>query len=339
MIRRVLAVRQDNNGDVLLTGPALRSIAARAQLDLLCGPRGASAGALLPGVSEVLVWEAGWIDAEPQSIRRCDVDGFVDFIGGRYDEGIVFTSFHQSALPIALLLRMAGIKRIGAISVDYAGSLLDVRHRVDDEIHEVERALSLAGAMGYAPPAGDDDRLRLRSLPDARAFDGDYVVVHPGCTMSARTWNAEGFRDTVTALGDAGFDVAVTGDAGEGALTSYVAGGHSRARDVGGRTTFAEFAAIVAAARAVVCGNTAATHVAAATGTPVVEIFPPTIPFARFSPWRVPYQVFGDPSIPCAGCRARICPKPGHPCVRDVRPSELVAAVERVARTTLELVP
>ncbi len=42
----------------------------------------------------------------------------------------MFTSFHQSALPLALLLRLAGSAAITAISDDYPGSLLDVRHRV-----------------------------------------------------------------------------------------------------------------------------------------------------------------------------------------------------------------
>ena len=338
-MKRVLAVRQDNNGDVVLIGPALRAIAAGAHVDLLCGPRGASAGALLPGVSDVLVWESAWIDAEPKRVSRADVDAFVDRIDGRYDEAVVFTSFHQSPLPTALLVRMAGVGRVGAISVDYPGSLLDVRHNVDDEAHEVERALSLAEAMGYALPAGDDDHLRLRAIPASSRIQEAYVVVHPGCTMPARTWNPEGFRDTVTALGDAGFAVAVTGTNDERALTAYVSGGHPLARDFGGTTTFAEFAALVAGAAAAVCGNTATTHVAAAVQTPVVEIFPPTISFARFFPWRVPFEAFGDQHIACAGCRARICPLRGHPCLRDVTPQRLVEAVERIARRSAELVP
>src|SRR3712207_7032811 len=43
------------------------------------------------------------------------------------DEALVLTSFHQSALPVALLLRLAGVPTIAAYSDDYPGSLLDVR--------------------------------------------------------------------------------------------------------------------------------------------------------------------------------------------------------------------
>ncbi len=331
-MKSVLAIRQDNNGDVLLVGPALRAIASQARVDLICGPRGAAAGALLPAVDALSVWEAAWIDAHPHAVSRIDVDAFVDSVRNRYDEAVIFTSFHQSPLPMALLLRMAGIARIGAISVDYPGSLLDVRHRIDNEMHEVERALSLVGEMGYTLPPGDKGQLRLRQLPPFSLMRAPYVVVHPGCTMAARTWSPQGFRDVTSALCERGYHVAVTGSHDESELTAYVAGAHMGATNFGGATTFAQFAALVAGANAVVCGNTAATHVAAAAGTPVVEIFPPTISFARFYPWMVPYAVFGDHAISCAGCRARTCPFNDHPCLRDVRAHDIADAVARLDR-------
>ena len=64
---------------------------------------------------------------------------------------------------------------VGAVSEDYPGSLLDLRHRLpDDGLHEVERQLSLAQAAGYALPAGDDGHLALRGpLPDVSGVVGD----------------------------------------------------------------------------------------------------------------------------------------------------------------------
>src|SRR4051812_44134628 len=128
----VLAVRLDNDGDVLLAGPAVRALAAGAdRLTLLCGPRGRHAAALLPGVDDVLVWRAPWIDLEPDPVDRAEIDALVDALRAlRLDAAVIFGSFHQSPLPTALLLRMAGVARIAATSVDYPGALLDVRHRI-----------------------------------------------------------------------------------------------------------------------------------------------------------------------------------------------------------------
>jgi ADP-heptose:LPS heptosyltransferase len=336
-VKRALVARQDNNGDVLLAGPAVRAIAAQTDVTLLCGPRGAAAAHLLPGVSDVIVREAEWIDAQPHAIDRASSLAFVDEIASfGFDEAILFTSFHQSPLPLALLLRMAGIARIGAISVDYPGSLLDVRHQVDDDIHEVERALSLARAMGYTLPASDDGSLRMRNVPAAPIPFSHYVVVHPGATVPARAWFPERNAELVARLCASGYNVAVTGGAVERDLTAYVAGASTRALDLGGQTSFAEFAGVVRDAAAVICGNTAAVHVASAMKTPVVELFPPTIPASRFHPWMVPYELLGNQHIACRGCRARVCPFEAQPCLGCVGVEDVLAALERIVRPRTE---
>ncbi len=336
-MKHVLVARQDNNGDVLLIGPAVRAIAARASVTLLCGPRGAAAANMLPGVQDVLVREAEWIDAHPHAIQADATMQFIREIAARaFDEAVIVTSFHQSPLPLALLLRLAGIGRIGAISVDYPGSLLDVRHQVSDDIHEVERALSLTSAMGYALPPNDDACLRMEGVPQYRTPFSSYVIVHPGATVAARAWFPERNAQLVARLCADGYNVIVTGSHEERELTAFVAGGNTRVADVGGMTSFAEFAAIVRGASAIVCGNTAAAHVASAMQTPVVRSFAPTVPAARFHPWMVPYALLGNQDIACKGCRARTCPFEAQPCVRDVSVEDVLAAVRRFAGSAVE---
>jgi len=147
--------------------------------------------------------------------------------------------------------------------------------------------------------------------------------------MAARTWAAERYRELVAALGRAGVRVAVVGNEDERELANFVVG-TSPAQNIAGRTTFAEFAAIVRDAEALVVANSSGIHVASAVGTPVVSIFPPTIPPVRFAPWRVPHVVLGRHDIPCAGCRARVCPIPGQPCIGEVTPDDVVAALARL---------
>ena len=142
----VLAVRLDSDGDVLLAGPAIRALTTSSDtVDLLVSPAGAAAARLLPGVREVLVFDAPWTGYRPRLIA--------DLAGRRYDGAVIFTSFHQSPLPMALVARLAGIPAIAASSVDYPGSLLDVRHTRPDghEVllkpctrHEVLRAVNRA---------------------------------------------------------------------------------------------------------------------------------------------------------------------------------------------------
>jgi ADP-heptose:LPS heptosyltransferase len=328
-VTHVLVARQDNDGDVLLAGPAVRAVAAGAsRVTLLCSPRGRQAAELLPGVDHVAVRGAAWIDPEPDPVERAAIDGFMDELATwRIDTAVIMTSFHQSPLPLALVLRMAGVERIGATSADYPGSLLDVRHRIDDDVHEVVRGLSLVTAMGFAPAAGDDDRLRVRR-PGAPGPADEYVVVHPGASVPARAWAPERHAALVRALAADGWTVVVTGAPSEAPLTARVAGAHGV--DLGGRTTLGELADVLAGAACVVVGNTGPAHLAAAVGTPVVSLYALTVPAVRWRPWRVPHELLSV-EVPCAGCRARTCPVPGHPCVDGVSVEEVVAAVARLA--------
>jgi ADP-heptose:LPS heptosyltransferase len=334
-VRHVLVARQDNNGDVLLAGPAVRAVTASgARVTMLCGPRGEQAARLLPGVSSVLVHEAGWIDPEPVPVSRAGIAALLDLLAAeRFDEAIVLTSFHQSPLPLALLLRLAGVPFVAATSDDYPGSLLDVRHRISDEMHEVERSLSLMAACGHRLPAEDDGALRIR--PDAPGTvpelpDRDYIVVHPGASVPARAWAPERYAALVDALRVEGRHVVVTGSEGERALTNRVAGpGDARVSDLGGLTDLAGLAHVLRGADAIVVGNTGPAHLAAAVGTPVVSLYAPTVPATRWRPWMVPAEVLWA-DVPCAGCRARECPVAGHPCLAGVGVADVRAAIARL---------
>jgi ADP-heptose:LPS heptosyltransferase len=340
----VLLARQDSAGDVLLAGPAARAVAARARrVTFLCGPRGRAAAELLPGVDEVLCWQAPWIDAEPGPATRATMEELLDELARRrIDQAIVLTSFHQSPLPLALLLRMAGVRTIAGISADYPGSLLDVRHHVDERQHphEVERALGLVATLGYELPRGDNGRLAIRPLPPRPgppAPEPPYVVVHPGASVPARAWAPERGAALVRALARSGWRVAVTGSGAERGLTALVAGPSGpEVTDLGGRLSLAGLAQVLAGAEAVVVGNTGPAHLAAAVGSPVVSLFAPTVPAARWRPWGVPLVLLGRQDAPCAGSRARACPVPGHPCLNDVGVEEVLAALETVAVRTPE---
>jgi ADP-heptose:LPS heptosyltransferase len=329
-MKRALVARLDSDGDVVLAGPAIRAVAARPRrVTLLCGPRGRQAAELLPGVDAVLVGLAEWIDPEPPPVDRARTLALVDELAARrFDEALVLTSFHQSPLPLALLLRLAGVPCIAAVSEDYPGSLLDVRHRVADHWHEVERGLSLAGALGHRLPPGDDARLAVRTATPRAALPSTFVVVHPGGSVPARAWAPAQHAALVQTLADAGRHVVVTGGPGEVELCRRVASGH--ALDLGGRTTLAELAGVLARAACVVVGNTGPAHLAAAVGTPVVSLFAPTVPAERWHPWRVAHLLLGV-DVPCAGCRARTCPVAGQPCLSGITVGEVVAGVDRLA--------
>ncbi len=365
-MRRLLAVRLDNAGDVLLAGPAIRAMAAGCdELVVLAGPQGAEAARLLPGVDDVMVWPCPWIDSGRPLVDGADIRRLVDQIGQRsFDGALIFTSFHQSALPTALLLRLGGVSWVGAISDDYPGTLLDLRHRVSDNLHETQRALSLSTAAGLPLPTADDGRLDVRRpLPDVAFLVGSdgYVVLHPGTSVPARAWPVRRFAECSQQLVNIGWRVVVTGAPSEAGLTRAVASagslpqhasfdertsfgsracpplpgpaGFNRDKpvDLGGRTSLPQLAAVLDRAAVVVAANTGPAHLAAAVGTPVVSLFAPTVPAVRWAPYGVPHVLLGDQQAACRETRATWCQIPGHPCLTSVTAHDVCEAVTELA--------
>lgn len=335
-MKQVLVARLDSAGDVLLSGPAVRAVAQHpAEVTYLCSPQGRAAAQSLPGVSEVFSWASPWITAPAPAATPRHLDALTSFLADRhFDEAIILTSFHQSPLPLALLLRLSGCPRITAASNDFAGSLLDVRLKPGEDFPEDQpealRALRIAGAAGYSLPEDDDGALSVRRPPDVTDLVGEepYVVVHPGAAVPARAWPPLHHAALVELLAGISRRVVVTGGPSERQLTATVAGVHGL--DLGGQTDFRTLAGVLEHADVVVTGNTGPAHLAAAVGTPVVSLFSPVVPAIRWAPYKVPLELLGDQRAPCRLTRARECPIPGHPCLADVSPGEVLEAIRRL---------
>jgi ADP-heptose:LPS heptosyltransferase len=327
-MRTVLITRMDNDGDVLLAGPAIRAVAATDRVVLLVAPSGEQAARLLPGVHDLLVWPCPWTGFTPPPVDRRSTNTLIDALSlAHLGAAFVLTSYHQSPLPMALLLRMAGMKYIAADCEDYPGALLDLRHRAEPG-HEVTRALSLVRAAGYDLPHGDSGGLLIKEAEPGPLPQAPFVVVHPGASVPARAAVPEQLAQVVDLLHAEGNRVVVTGSSAERELTKFVAG--SNGIDLGGQTDYVRLAGLLRAASCVVVGNTGPAHLAAAVGTPVVSLFSPVVPAEAWAPWQVPSVVLGDQQALCRRTRARECPVPGHPCLAGIAPAEVVIAVHKL---------
>jgi len=331
-----LVARLDSAGDVLITGPAVRAVAAaHDQVVFLAGPRGRAAAELLPGVDEVLEWQAPWVDFDSPELTADHVDSLVKQIRDLRPERVyIFTSFHQSPLPLALICRMASVPWIGAVCEDYPGTLLDVRHQVEGGIPEPLRALSLVEACGAPLPANDDGRLLVRAdggLPARlRELIGDepFVVFHPCAAVPARMPTPQRSAGMVSRLTEVGYRVIVTGTESESTVAEQVSG--NSAVNLAGLTSLRELAAVFAAAQVVIAPNTGPAHLAAAVGAPVVSLFAPVVPAAQWKPFGLSVVVLGDQDAPCRLSRARSCPVPGHPCLDGITDTEVLEAVNQL---------
>ena len=353
--RNVLAVRLDNLGDVLMTSPALAAVRdslPAARLTLLASPAGARLAPHLPMLDETIEWRAPWVrqpeptpDAPAQT--GCDERRLIDRLAEhRFDAAIVFTTCTQSALPAALVCRLAGIPLRLAHSRENPYRLLTDWVPESDVLkngmrHETARQLALVASVGLRTA---DERLRFDvgsaaalSLPGELRRAGleprqRYVVVHPGASAPSRRWPAERFgaaADRIAA--GTGRAVVFTGDADEQELIDAARAAMSRpAVSLAGRLDLGQLGALIQGADLLVANNTGPVHMAAALGTPVIDLYALTNP--QHTPWRVRSRVLSH-DVPCRNCLKSVCPQGHHGCLRGVEPEAVASAAVDLLRS------
>jgi ADP-heptose:LPS heptosyltransferase len=352
-VKRILAIRLDNLGDVLVTTPALHAIKASlpsAKLTLLASSVGAQVARLNPDIDDVIVYDAPWMDPWhklPQDSQR--EQRMIAFLREQFfDAAIIFTSYHQSSLPAAYLCYLADIPLRLAASIDGPGSLLTTRHKHPERMmHEVERGLDLVGAIDLATDnlnlvlrVPDMARANVFDLLSAHGIDQErpLVVVHPGCSMPARTYSWEMYAQIIDLLvGHLGATVMLTGTQDERPLVEQILGRvHEENRlatlSCAGTLPFPALCALIEAADLTITNNTGPMHISAAVKTPVIALFALTNPPEQWGPWRVPHrQLYHD--VACRICYNRICPY-GHECLRLVTPEMVIDAVTELLQQT-----
>jgi ADP-heptose:LPS heptosyltransferase len=329
-LSRVLAVRLDNLGDVVLATPALRALRralpAGARLDLLASPAGASLAPLLTApeagaVDDVLVLRAVWQDASsamPQDAAR-ELALVERLRTGAYDAVVVFTSFSQSPWPPAYAAYLAGVPvRVGQ-SREFGGSLLS--HWVtppDDAVHQVDRALHLLAAVGV-PSAGTHLALGVPEAAHEAAGAAlrvaglgprsPYALLAPGASCPSRRYPPERFASVAAELARAGLPVAVVGSEKEAGLVAAVVDGAATAgvEGLAGAVDVPGLAALVAGATVAVTNNSGGMHLADALRTPLVALFAGTELEQQYAPRAIAATLFRVPTG-CSPCRAFDCP-------------------------------
>ena len=337
-VRRLLCVRLDSLGDVLMSTPAVRAFreSLGCHVALLTSTAGAAAARLVPEVDEVIEFAAPWMkgNAAASAAQGADREMIERLAAARFDAAVVFTVYSQSALPAAYLCTLAGIPlRLAHCRENPYLLLTDWVPDPEPGTlvrHEVRRQLDLAASVGcrtadeglsFRIPA----RARRRMQDLAAKLGKPLVVVHPGASAPSRRYPPEGFARAVDLLVEqTGCEALFTGDAGEEALVAGVQALMSHpSRSLVGRLDLAELGALVAEADVVLTNNTGPAHIAAAVGTPVVDLYALTNP--QHTPWRVASRVlFHD--VPCRNCYKSVCPAGHHDCLRRVEPARVADA-------------
>lgn len=344
--QRILCIRLDSLGDVLMTTPAMAAIKAtrpHSHITLLTSNAGAAIAPQLPMVDDVWVYDAPWLKATaPRNNSQPEFQMLAELRSRQYDACIIFTVYSQNPLPTAFMAYMADIPlRLAHCRENPYQLLTNTLRDPEPELtrHEVQRQLDLVASVGYRTPnvplqltIPDIAHRRIISLLDKMALPPTqpWIVVHPGASAPSRRYPPERFAEVARSLISTGITPIFTGTEPERDLVNQIRQQMEvPSPSLVGQLDLPELSALLAAAPLLLSNNTGPIHIAAALGTPVVDLY--ALTNLQHTPWQVPHRVLYH-DVPCRICYKSVCPEGHHNCLRLLAPQTVVEAV-------LELLP
>ena len=355
--RRILLLRLERIGDLLMSLGAIRAVRARAPdatIDLVVGSWNQAIARLIAEVNQVEIVDAAWLarSGSGEPARALARRAMTWRVRG-YDLAI---NFEGDVRSHGLLALSGARRRVGFAHAGGGPLLTDVvefdggRHVADNGLALVERAFDLpARSLARASTAAGAPLWR-QSVPEAAHAAARAAVLQlggtphtPGAPLLAvhapggraiKQWPVERFADAAAALAtDLGASVVLTGAPGDDAIVSEMESRLNargvRSLRVQGTTDLVVLAAMLQQCRALLTGDTGPMHLAAAVGTPVLAVFGPSMPW-RYGPLIEPSRVVRV-DLACSPCnRIRLPPArcQGHTpdCLTEVRVESVVAA-------------
>ena len=280
-LRRILLVRNDRIGDLVLTLPAFQAVRRQWPRAHVVALVSKYAAPLLNGtryVDEVLLDDHG--ESAGKLAQRLKPMGF--------DAALVFNTKTRNCLAVW----RAGIPRRVCWAYKPVGFLLGnyrvMLRRTHPPVHEAEFALAFIRKLGGAAVLSNlSPRLEIDPAVHKRVAarirhelggEGPLFGVHPGNGNSAYNWPIGNYVELINRLALRG-RVMVTGSAAERQLLDWIR--QSLRATCAGRVGFftdfqlPELVAAIAEQTALTASSTGPMHVAGILGTPVVGLFSP----------------------------------------------------------------
>ena len=362
--QRILFIKPDHLGDLLLATPALAALRAafpEATITALIGPWARLAIERNPDLDRLLECPFPGFARQPATSAggfawlRSKIHPYLFLFRyaallrySAYDLAIIGRDDHWWGAALALL---AGVPQRVGFAVAECQPFLSVALPWNPHEHVSQQGLALVTAAQarfasqkqppelrtYATrfdPAPADQQWATTWLETNRAGK-HFAVIHPGTGGAAKHWLNERWSAVGDALAEHGLQVVLTGGPGEQARVEQVAAEmHAPAHNLAGATSFGQLAALMAQATLVLGVDSGPLHLAAATGAPTIHLYGPGDQ-RRFGPWGDPErhtvlhtELFCRPCGVLSHCpRGLAIPE----CMEQIAVAEVVAELQKLA--------
>ena len=370
---RILLIRPDHLGDLVLTTPVLDALKSRlpnAHITMMVGPWSSEIVARHPAIDKLITC------AFP-GFRRATQRSLAPYILLFQTARQLRRQHYDIAINLrpdfwwgAALLYLAAIPRRVGYAIAPGTPFLNyhprytLEHATASNLHLVTVALLVLGKpalndpdymndtytperypLVFEPTAAEDAWMTQRLYENHIDTNASIIVIHAGTGAAVKLWRNEAWAECANRLVSACSRptyVILTGSPSERAMLTEIADGMHTKPLIVTDATVGQLAALMQCATLVLGTDTGPLHLAVAQHTPTVHIFGPTDP-RIFGPWGAAAQhIVVASTHRCPTCPAIPCGRLGipeeeladHPCTRLVSEQEVERAALRLLDAT-----
>lgn len=334
--RRILIVRLDHLGDILLTTglpKVLKEMYPLARVDVLVPSWGAPLFDNNPFVDEVLCYDAPWF-AGRRFKRSAGSPSLLALIGKlrgrRYQIGLSL----RGDVREHLILRLAGVSYTLGYGITGGGFLLSKVAPYHASMHELRRRDAVLRELGashfesrprlYIGPDEDPAALlRQLGVPDGVPLVG----VQTGAGASSKEWSDETFMRFIAQAGRAlpRIHLVLVGTRPRPVPPEMA----ERIHDLTGQTGIRQMCVLIRGLRAFVGYDSGPTHIASALDVPTLFLYSGVNCYDQWRPLVDSARTLRQ-SVACSPCDRTVCPVAGHPCMEGIDPGLAAATLKEM---------
>ncbi|MCJ8277650.1 MAG: glycosyltransferase family 9 protein [Bdellovibrionales bacterium] len=163
------------------------------------------------------------------------------------------------------------------------------------------------------------------------SFSKPYICIAPGSVWETKRWTEEGFVKSAMTLARQGYQILILGAPDERELCEKVQRQVPQSLSMAGNLSIWQSMMVLHSARALICNDSGAMHMAAVVGTPIVSVFGPTVQELGYRPWSQGSIVLENNDLLCRPCGqhgGRKCPIGTHICMKSVSHNDVVDRIQ-----------
>ncbi len=340
--QRILVIRLDHIGDLILTRPALRLLRQafpEAQIDCLVSADSLRMVESDASVDHWIPWTHHWFSRHrnPAAEKKERSEILHRIQNTHYDLAIDFRGDFRNIL----FLFQAGIPRRLGYGVTGGGFLLTDERPYDTALHQVELNVRLLSAIGVS---GEPELLPLKVIQELfspavpeRLPKTPRVLVHPGAGYPSKLWPGENFETLILRLHrELGVQVLLLGDSREKERQPFSGASaipSPNFADLRGKLALHDLPILMNQADLFIGGDSGPAHMAAAQGLPILCLFSGVNDVKVWRPWTEKLRLITKP-VPCSPCLSPECPLVHQRCMKEITVDEVFEAAREMLPET-----